>query len=99
MVWQSHPALSWRDLAHCDLLTDSPPGDRVLVGLNSGALRIYRLNELPPPSGPNGSSSLPSSITAASPPNAQDNRPPSQSAQKATDLLREVEKFSPRAVE
>ncbi|KAM7187913.1 hypothetical protein V8F20_010782 [Naviculisporaceae sp. PSN 640] len=39
-------------------------GDRVLVGLNTGSLRIYRVNEVPPPSPPskptNGESAQPS---------------------------------------
>lgn len=75
-------------------------GDRVLVGLNTGSLRIYRLNNLSP------------SSTAAdiSPPNGNGNdkpannhdapsdTPPSNSV-KPTELLREVEKFSFRAIE
>ncbi|KAB5585312.1 hypothetical protein GE09DRAFT_21196 [Coniochaeta sp. 2T2.1] len=82
-------------------------GDRVLVGLNTGSLRIYRVNELPPsapisthPAPSNGSadilsaqaavdaSTAPSSLNTAS-------GPPS----KPTDLLREVDKFSTRAIE
>ncbi|KAI0483952.1 AvaB protein [Xylariaceae sp. FL0804] len=69
-------------------------GDRVLVGLNSGALRIYRLNDYAPPSGTsNGTSSLP-----GSPSNA---RPTSKSgpAGRPTDLLREVDRFSTRSVD
>ncbi|KAK3343848.1 hypothetical protein B0T25DRAFT_309336 [Lasiosphaeria hispida] len=104
-------------------------GDRVLVGLNTGSLRIYRLNEVPslspasaPSSSPplskpaNGSSSLLSAqIAASNPPDPstptataaapRDGQPPSPtahggaSATKPTDLLREVEKFSTRAIE
>jgi Vam6/Vps39-like protein vacuolar protein sorting-associated protein 39 len=74
-------------------------GDRVLVGLNSGALRIYRLNEVPPPLKQLNGSSQPLAETPASPPKAPDDQPPSQPATKPTDLLREVEKFSTRAVE
>ncbi|KAI2602499.1 SPX domain-containing protein [Hypoxylon sp. NC1633] len=58
-------------------------GDRVLVGLNTGCLRVYRLNELSQPSNSsttNGTSTV-------------------QPDSKPTALLREVEKFSPRAIE
>ncbi|XXG98015.1 hypothetical protein Hte_004332 [Hypoxylon texense] len=68
-------------------------GDRVLVGLNTGSLKIYRLNELPQPS------KAPISNGTASPPSSD---PPSlkpSSASKPTELLREVEKFSTRAIE
>lgn len=67
-------------------------GDRVLVGLNTGSLRIYRLNELTQPSEPPTSNGTPSS------PRSTETDPRSGS-QKPTDLLREVEKFSTRAVE
>jgi len=93
----------------CGLLLTYSAGDRVFVGLNTGSLRIYRLNETPPPppssSGrpPNGSLP-PTGATPASPPadGAQNGTPPSISvppAVKPTDLLREVEKFSTRPVE
>ncbi|KAI2622257.1 SPX domain-containing protein [Xylaria nigripes] len=79
-------------------------GDRVLVGLNTGALRVYRLNELPvPPNAPSSNSStssLPSKQNARS--HSRDNsqaKPLSIPATKPTDLLREVEKFSVRAIE
>ncbi|CRJ89735.1 hypothetical protein BN1708_017020, partial [Verticillium longisporum] len=69
--------------------------DRILVGLNSGALRVYRLNELPP-SEPNGSANT-------NPPDSDDDASltpqPPQPPPKPTDLLREVEKFSTRAIE
>ncbi|KAH8899485.1 hypothetical protein GQ53DRAFT_634706 [Thozetella sp. PMI_491] len=83
-------------------------GDRVLVGLNTGSLRIYRLNELPPSStskAPNGKppAGETESAQVGTKPAAQDGRPASSQASspavKPTDLLREVEKFSPRAVE
>ncbi|KAK8085960.1 hypothetical protein PG994_000934 [Apiospora phragmitis] len=91
-------------------------GDRVLVGLNTGSLRVYRLNNISLSNGNsnnnnknnttttyhyahanNGSttsepSSLPDTIT---PPNSQSG----PRSSKPTDLLREVEKFSTRAVE
>lgn len=69
-------------------------GDRIWVGLSTGALRVYRLNELPPPE--NGSSQPPGSTAASPNPN---DRPPSRASAKPTDLLREVEKFSTRSIE
>ncbi|EOO00443.1 putative spx domain-containing protein [Phaeoacremonium minimum UCRPA7] len=84
-------------------------GDRVFVGLNTGVLRVYRLNELPPPpapSKPTNGTSTDDSAAAGSPPKdvapaSTDARSPSSSqpAVKPTDLLREVEKFSTRAIE
>ena len=79
-------------------------GDRVLVGLNTGSLRIYRTNEPPPSSDGNPDSvtssqpdSEPSSSTAAA---SQIGQPaPKPQAGKPTDLLREVDKFSTRAIE
>ncbi|KUI62170.1 Vam6/Vps39-like protein [Cytospora mali] len=50
-------------------------GDRVLVGLNTGSLRVYRVNDLEPP------------------------QPSSSASKEPSDLLREVEKFSNRAIE
>lgn len=61
------------------------------MGLNTGSLRIYRVNELPEDKGKqNGKADggdKPSS------------RPNSSSSQKPVDLLRELEKFSPKPVE
>lgn len=81
-------------------------GDRVLVGLNTGSLRVYRLNDLEPPSQiqaqpTNGSSAsqtdaAPHGFDAAS---QQAPAPSKPAAKKPTDLLREVEKFSNRAIE
>ncbi|KAI5855533.1 SPX-domain-containing protein [Durotheca rogersii] len=61
-------------------------GDRVFVGLNTGSLRIYRLNEPSQPS--NGASSSPT-------PTQPDPNP----EPKPAELLREVEKFSTRAID
>ncbi|KAK1754324.1 hypothetical protein QBC47DRAFT_301906 [Echria macrotheca] len=89
-------------------------GDRVLVGLNTGALRIYRLNELPPTARPaNGNPSPPSTQTtdssvsvqtSSAPPPSQDGQsatsaPAGETQVKPTDLLREVERFSTRGIE
>ncbi|KAF6832171.1 vacuolar sorting protein 39 domain 1 [Colletotrichum musicola] len=76
-------------------------GDRVFVGLNSGTLRIYRLNEIPPPSPTtaNGSSQPAPAATTPPPATTNSSQPNPQQAQKPTDLLRELEKFSTRAIE
>lgn len=70
-------------------------GDRVLVGLNTGSLRVYRLNEVEPPSSGNGSTTKHRDDSEPSDP------PPKQPPPlvKPTELLREVDKFSPRAIE
>ncbi|KAL5606960.1 uncharacterized protein BROUX77_004153 [Berkeleyomyces rouxiae] len=76
-------------------------GDRVLVGLNTGVLRVYRVNELqveakPKPSSPNQDlpNSNPAIVNGTS-----SARGISQPQHKPTDLLREVEKFSTKAIE
>ena len=69
----------------CLLLTDV--GDRLLVGLNTGSLRIYRVNE---------------SVTEEEDHNGDDvsePRPPSRSKNPPVDLLREQEKFSKYKIE
>ncbi|PHH84838.1 hypothetical protein CDD83_1296 [Cordyceps sp. RAO-2017] len=78
-------------------------GDRILVGLNSGALRVYRLNELcapqDNPSSPPLSSEETAHETAKATQNGQGSSPKQHASKKPTDLLREVEKFSTRAIE
>ncbi|KAL2195899.1 hypothetical protein P885DRAFT_39492 [Corynascus similis CBS 632.67] len=87
-------------------------GDRVLVGLNTGSLRIYRVNDpptpTPPDSEPLNSPSTPQDVPENSNPAVktttttatQDGHPmPNPPSVKPTDLLREVEKFSTRAIE
>ncbi|CAK7203257.1 Vacuolar morphoproteinsis protein 6 [Sporothrix eucalyptigena] len=62
-------------------------GDRLLVGLNTGVLRIYRVNEQQPdaaPDAPPGNGLATAYATAATAP---------------THLLREVERFAPRSIE
>ncbi|KAG6003829.1 hypothetical protein E4U43_000854 [Claviceps pusilla] len=78
-------------------------GDRILVGLNSGALRVYRLNELPAQQQQqqqqqqqNDEAPLP---VNAEPEIQNGNRSASRSSTKPTDLLREVERFSTRAID
>jgi Vam6/Vps39-like protein vacuolar protein sorting-associated protein 39 len=68
---------------------DGDIGDRLLVGLSTGSLRIYRVNEIPEEK-QNGSTK---------PDDKPPSRPSSSSTPKPVDLLREVEKFSTRAVE
>lgn len=60
------------------------------MGLNTGALRIYRLNEIP------SSNQLESAPTSPTKPSS---RPVSRQSQKPTELLREVEKFSTKPIE
>ncbi|KAK7414728.1 Vacuolar morphogenesis protein 6 [Neonectria punicea] len=72
-------------------------GDRVLVGLNSGALRVYRLNELPPQ--PTNGHAPPTDADAPTTPPINGDAPPQTPTLKPTDLLREVDRFSTRAIE
>ncbi|KUJ13149.1 uncharacterized protein LY89DRAFT_591238 [Mollisia scopiformis] len=65
-------------------------GDRLLVGLSTGSLRVYRVNEIPEDKKQNGSAK-----TDDKPPS----RPNSSAGTKPVDLLREVEKFSTRGIE
>ncbi|KAH6620933.1 hypothetical protein B0J18DRAFT_211147 [Chaetomium sp. MPI-SDFR-AT-0129] len=80
-------------------------GDRVFVGLNTGALRIYRVNDPPTPSDPKSTHNRPvdaqavTETTESTPSTSQDGQLPATPAAKPTDLLREVEKFSTRAIE
>lgn len=67
-------------------------GDRLLLGLSSGSLRVYRINEL--------ESDTPSGHDR--PQSEGDGRPPSQSAgssKSVVDLMREQEKFSKYKIE
>ncbi|SPQ27697.1 ba08438f-5090-40a7-97ca-5b2b96337844 [Thermothielavioides terrestris] len=71
--------------------------DRVLVGLNTGSLRIYRTNDL----ASSASSTQPDAEdpSAAAPSSQNGHAAHKPQAPKPTDLLREVEKFSTRAIE
>ena len=60
-------------------------GDRLLIGLNTGTLRIYRVNEHIPVSEATG--------------DAGEAAPPSPTKPRAVELLREEEKFSKRPVQ
>lgn len=71
----------WKHVIDCLL------GDRLLVGLNTGSLRIYRINDpIDESSERNGS------LTDG-------DRPTSQSGPRPADLMRELEKFSKYKVE
>lgn len=59
-------------------------GDRLLVGLNTGVLRIYRVNDVEPADG----------SSAAEPENGGQPK-----RDEPTHLLREVEKFAPRSID
>lgn len=63
-----------------------------MVGLNTGSLRIYRVNELPPDEQPKQNGNATADETPSS-------RPGSSSKPKPVDLLRELEKFSSRSIE
>ncbi|KAH7021442.1 vacuolar sorting protein 39 domain 2-domain-containing protein [Microdochium trichocladiopsis] len=103
-AFTARPIVELRQRDKSKIETILAHGDRVLVGLNTGALRIYRLNELPPQ---NGAAVAPPATESSEAPSADTNgkslpssgqhatKPPV----KPTDLLREVEKFSTRAVE
>lgn len=62
-------------------------GDRLLVGLNTGSLRIYRINELIDENQAHNGN------------HPTDDRPIPQSKNNAVDLLREQEKFSKYKIE
>ena len=66
---------------------NASPDDRLLVGLNTGSLRVYRVNE-------QSDGSLKQNGD-----NAEADRPQSQAGSKPVDLLREQEKFSKYKVE
>ena len=70
-----------RDKSKIESLVAS--GDRLLVGLNTGVLRIYRVNELA------AASSAPQNTKAPDP----------KTAKEPTHLLREIEKFAPRSID
>lgn len=69
------------------MTSDSRVGDRLLVGLNTGSLRIYRVNE-PTDTGPQDGSD-----------NKTNDLPSNNKPGKAVELLREEEKFSRRAIQ
>ncbi|RSL61559.1 hypothetical protein CEP54_006135 [Fusarium duplospermum] len=93
-AFTARPIIELRQRDRSKIETILAYGDRVLVGLNSGALRVYRLNELPdqPTNGSADKNAAP-----ASPTNGDVTTP--KASVKPTDLLREVERFSTRSIE
>ncbi|OAA79826.1 AvaB protein [Akanthomyces lecanii RCEF 1005] len=98
-AFTARPIIELRPRDKSKIETIIAHGDRILVGLNSGALRIYRLNE-PTAAIENGHAAS-NSISSSLPRNSSDHpqRPSSRGSSRPTDLLREVEKFSTRAIE
>ncbi|ROV87558.1 hypothetical protein VSDG_09763 [Cytospora chrysosperma] len=83
-------------------------GDRVLVGLNTGSLRVYRVNDLEPLQPSSSAAKEANGLPAREDDTAsQEDAAAGQQQQhahttpavKPSDLLREVEKFSNRAIE
>ncbi|KAI9155346.1 transporter [Paramyrothecium foliicola] len=99
-AYPAHPIieLRQRDKSKIEtILAHAPPGDRVLVGLNNGSLRVYRLNDTALPS--NGAAQ-PTTETNSAPQNNGDQARNSTSTRDSpTVLLREVERFSTRTIE
>ncbi|KAJ3498951.1 hypothetical protein NLG97_g715 [Lecanicillium saksenae] len=98
-AFTARPIIELRPRDKSKIETILAHGDRILVGLNSGALRIYRLND-PVTTIENGHAAG-NSISSSLPRNSGDHlqRPSSRGSSRPTDLLREVEKFSTRAIE
>ncbi|KAF4470653.1 hypothetical protein FALBO_2458 [Fusarium albosuccineum] len=94
-AFTARPIIELRQRDKSKIETILAYGDRVLVGLNSGALRVYRLNELP--AEPANGSADKDADSPTSPVNGDS--APTRTAVKPTDLLREVERFSTRAIE
>ncbi|KXJ87143.1 vacuolar sorting protein 39 domain 2-domain-containing protein [Microdochium bolleyi] len=101
-AFTARPIVELRQRDKSKIETILAHGDRVLVGLNTGALRIYRLNELPAPNGAPANSEpdavSPSPNGRSQPSTSQPGSKPSPPV-KPTDLLREVEKFSTRSID
>ncbi|KJZ78836.1 hypothetical protein HIM_01609 [Hirsutella minnesotensis 3608] len=92
-AFTARPIIELRQRDKSKIETILAYGDRILVGLNSGALRVYRLNELPPLNASPSSSDEDQTGPQHGPETA------SSASGKPTDLLREVDKFSTRAIE
>ncbi|KAJ4200398.1 Vacuolar morphogenesis protein 6 [Fusarium falciforme] len=96
-AFTARPIIELRQRDRSKIETILAYGDRVLVGLNSGALRVYRLNELPdqPTNGSADKNAAPASPTNG---DVAPLKVPAVPV-KPTDLLREVERFSTRSIE
>ncbi|KAM0201697.1 hypothetical protein ACHAPA_003792 [Fusarium lateritium] len=94
-AFTARPIIELRQRDRSKIETILAYGDRVLVGLNNGALRIYRLNELPDQS-QNGSADAGDNAPTST---ANDGHAAGQKSANSTDLMREVDRFSTRAIE
>ncbi|KAJ4267368.1 Vacuolar morphogenesis protein 6 [Fusarium torreyae] len=94
-AFTARPIIELRQRDRSKIETILAYGDRVLVGLNNGALRIYRLNELPAQS-QNGSADADANAATST---TNDSNAAAQKSTNPTDLMREVERFSTRAIE
>ncbi|KAH6996985.1 SPX domain-containing protein [Ilyonectria destructans] len=89
-AFTARPIIELRQRDKSKIETILAYGDRVLVGLNSGALR--------PPNG-NGHAPAPDPDAAPTTPPINGDTPSTTSSLRPTDLLREVDRFSTRAIE
>lgn len=83
-AFKAHPIIELKLRDKSKIESILAHGDRLIVGLNTGNLRIYRVNELSDKSAnvPESNQNVKSSV-----------------ASKAIDLLREVEKFSTKSID
>ncbi|UZP39891.1 hypothetical protein NXS19_007707 [Fusarium pseudograminearum] len=95
-AFTARPIIELKQQTKAKIETILAHGDRVLVGLNNGALRIYRLNGLVDPS---LIGSADADAAAATSPNGENGASPITKSSSPTDLMREVERFSTRAIE
>ncbi|KAK2612820.1 Vacuolar morphogenesis protein 6 [Conoideocrella luteorostrata] len=97
-AFTARPIIELRQRDKAKIETILAHGDRILVGLNSGSLRVYRLNELPSQQQGDSPSTINQEHRSISSSQNGD-QPASRSSGKPTDLLREIEKFSTRAID
>ncbi|PSR85628.1 SPX domain-domain-containing protein [Coniella lustricola] len=106
-AFTARPIIELKQRDKSEIRTLLAYGDRVLVGLNTGSLRVYRLNELESTILPAQSQGTNGRLTGNDKPsgsvgfNGETAQPsqPAPASKKPTDLLREMEKFSSRAIE
>ncbi|KAH7311720.1 hypothetical protein B0I35DRAFT_452848 [Stachybotrys elegans] len=96
-AFTAHPIIELRQRDKSKIETILAHGDRVFVGLNNGALRVYRLNDITLP--PQDEPSPPANDAVPPPPASNGESSTAPPSNRPTDLLREVERFSTRAVE
>ncbi|KEY64464.1 hypothetical protein S7711_05281 [Stachybotrys chartarum IBT 7711] len=96
-AFTAHPIIEIRQRVKAKIETILAYGDRVLVGLNNGALRVYRVNDIPLPT--QTAASQTTEDDAATEPSKNGDQQAPAPKNDPTSLLREVEKFSTRAIE